>query len=172
MHTISVFIDASNLHHAQKANGWRIQFQKLKTWLAKRGKIVGLYYFTPSPYFKETKAVEGYRKFKKMLILSGYTVIDRELKKIRSKDSNGKTVIKDKANLDAEMITYMLNTFSEYNEMICMGGDGDFASVLRIAQEKGKYITCISNRNNTAIEIQNIANEFIDLKTLKKELSQ
>jgi len=167
---ISVFIDGSNLHHAQMANGWKIRFSKLKQFLETKGVIKGLYYFTPTPPFYKTEIVRGYRKFKKMLILTGYQVIERELKEIKYKDKDGQIKTKPKANLDAEMLSYLLNTSKDYDELVIIAGDSDFVPVLKNIVLQGKIITCIANENNTSLEMRNTAHTFIDLGKLKKEL--
>jgi uncharacterized LabA/DUF88 family protein len=169
---VATFIDASNLHHAQKANGWSIDYKKLSIYLDSFGQKCGRYYFTPTPPSHDTKAMCGYKKFKKALIFMGYTVIDKELKEIKAKDTSGNIIIKKKADLDMEMGQWMDKVSKFYNIAIIMGGDCDFVTVIQQMVLDGKYIIVISNKNNTAIEVQNIAHEFIDLKTLKTQIER
>ena len=168
---VAVFIDGSNLHHAQKVNGWRIRFEKLKKYFMQFGELIGLYYFTPSPPFHQTEIVKKYRNFKKALIYLGYTVKDKELKEIKTVNKNGQVKILKKANLDPEMIWWMSKTSRDFDIAIIIAGDSDFAPILEDMITQGKYIIVIANQNNTALEIQNIAHKFIDLRNLKKDLS-
>jgi len=142
-----------------------IDFIKLKEYLETKGEIVGLYYFTPAPEYTETKKVKSYRLFKKFLISNGYTVIDKEIK-VRF-DSNKKNIEDKKGNLDIEMALYMLTTYIKYDELILIGGDSDFESIIDYLIKNGKLVRCISNTQNTAIEIRNISHYFENLSNLK-----
>ncbi len=165
---ISVFIDASNLHHCQKKNGWNIDYEKLKKYLSRRGEVVGLYYFTPSPHYEEKRQIENYRKFKVALISFGYTVIDKEIKIIRTRDKQTGEIVKErKGNLDGEIVLYMLTTYDQYDEIVFIGGDSDFEKILDYMVKNKKLVTCISNSRTTAQEIKNIAHEFIPLNTIR-----
>lgn len=165
---ISVFIDASNLFHCQKKNGWWIDFAKFRSYLDSIGEVVGLYYFVPSPTYDQQDKIEKHRKFKNALIDFGYTVIDKEMKKFKTFDKEtGETVVELKGNLDGEMVLYILTTYDRYDEMVFVGGDSDFEMVLDYMVKNKKLVTCISNSRSTAREIKNIVHKFISLDSIK-----
>lgn len=136
---VATFIDASNLHHAQKVNGWQIDYEKLAAYLDALGKSVGRYYFTPSPAYHDTRAVEGYRRFKKALIFMGYTVKDKELKEVKAKDpATGRIVIRPKADLDTEISDWMDKVYRDYHIAVVMGGDSDLVPAIERMVTDGK----------------------------------
>ena len=77
---VTVFIDGSNLFHAQRTNGWQIDFAKLAAYIDSYGECLGKYYFTPKPSYKNTSTLSNYLAFKRMLVAGGYTVKDKEVK--------------------------------------------------------------------------------------------
>lgn len=170
MKKISVFIDASNLFHCQLKNGWMLDFIKLKNYLETKGEIVGLYYFTPTPEYIETEKVKRFRNFKNFLIANGYTVIDKEVKLIPDIDDTGNKIFVRKGNLDGEIVLYMLTTYEDYDELIFIGGDSDFESVIDYLIKHKKLVRCISNSRNTSLEIKNISHYFENLSELKEIL--
>jgi uncharacterized LabA/DUF88 family protein len=159
---IGVFIDGSNIWHCQKENGWRIDYYKLKKYLAQRGKIVGLYYFTPK--------IKGYEKFKTTLDSMGYTVVYKPLKKIKTSRKGQKFTFKYKGNLDIEMAQYILTLSDKYDEIVFMSGDSDFECILETLKRQGKKISCICNKTSLSIEISNVCHTFINLTDLRKVL--
>lgn len=169
---ISVFIDAGNIHHAQRANGWRIKFVRLKEFFESAGEIVGLYYFTSTPNFENVEAVRGYRKFKKMLILTGYIVKEKELKNYRffNKEKQQWEEVA-KANMDVEMGQFMATCYKDYEVAVIMSGDVDFCTPVEKLLQEGKKIVIIANANNTALELRGLAHKFIDLRDLKDKLT-
>jgi len=167
---VTAFIDASNLFHAQKQNGWKIDFAKLAKYIDSHGECRGKYYFTPTPSVFNQTAMLGYQKFKKMLIANGFTVKDKEVKAIKARDATGQVVTKLKGNLDLEMGHWMTRVYPHYDTAIIMAGDGDYAPILEDMVLNGKYVIVVSNRSNTAIEVQNIAQKFVDLHSLKPHI--
>lgn len=166
---VTAFIDASNLFHAQKQNGWRIDFAKLGNYIDSHGECRGKYYFTPTPASHNQPAMGGYQKFKKMLIINGFTVKDKEVKEIKARDAQGNIITKLKGNLDLEMGHWMTRVYPHYDTAIIMAGDSDYAPIIEDMILNGKYVIIISNKNNTALEVQNLAQKFIDLNHIRKD---
>lgn len=167
--TVTAFIDGSNIFHAQRANGWQIDFAKLAAYIDSYGECLGKYYFTPRPSYKDITAINNYLAFKKMLITNGYTVKDKEVKEINTTDSYGRS-IKLKGNLDVEMSHWMMKVCQRYEISIILTGDSDYECTIESMVLNEKYVIIIGNKNNTALELRNIAQKFIDLNSLRDRL--
>jgi len=147
-----------------------VDFVKLKEYLKSKGEIVGLYYFTPAPEYTETEKVKQFRKFKNFLVANGYTVIDKEVKMQYIVNERGEKIIEKKGNLDGEIVLYMLTTYEDYDELVFVGGDSDFESVVDYLIKHKKLVRCISNSRNLSKEIRNISHYFENLSKLKPVL--
>lgn len=169
--SVTAFIDGSNLFHAQRVNGWQIDFAKLSTYIESYGECFGKYYFTPRPSYKNTVALTNYLTFKRMLIRNGYTVKDKEVKEIRIQDEEGH-VVKLKGNLDMEMGYWITKVYQEYNMALIFSGDSDYECIVESLVLNGKYVIVIGNKGNTASEMCNMAQKFIDLNSLKDQIGR
>ena len=167
--TVTAFIDGSNVFHAQRANRWQIDFAKLAAYIDSYGECLGKYYFTPRPSYKDAAAINNYLAFKKMLIANGYTVKDKEVKEINTKDNFGRAV-KLKGNLDVEMGYWMTKVYDGYEISIIITGDSDYECILESMVLNGKYVIVIGNKDNTSLELHNMAHKFIDLNSLRNQL--
>jgi len=160
---IAIFIDGRNLFYAQKEMGWQIDYRKLLEYFAQGNELIHAFYFTATPPFNDTRSLVAYRKFKKFLIHSGYTVVDKDTKLIQGRP---------KGNLDIEMTMYMITTVPHYDRVIFLSGDGDFVPVIDYLIKLGKLVTCVSLRRRTALELINICSEFIDIESLRDKVEK
>ena len=162
---IGVFIDGANLWHCQKRNSWRIDFYKLKKYLAKRGQIKGLYYFTPE--------ITHLKKFLNVLDKLGYIIIKKPLKKIKlGKRARIKTMkkFKTKGNLDMEMGLMMISNLNLYDEYIVITGDSDFEIIVEALKKNGKNVIVMSNKDSLSREMRKAGNFVIYFHKIKKEI--
>ncbi len=207
MEKVGLFVDGANMFYAQKDNGWDIDFKKVYEYFGKDKEVTVAYYFTGTPHYKETEQIGDYRGFKTFLVSTGYTVVEKEVKRIKHrvpKDVliNGekiKDIIKKekerqggipekieikkahvklykgeerKADLDVNITLSMTAERGHYERAIFFGGDGDFEPLLRFLRNNGKYIICVGRRESTALEIRNVAHEFIDLNDIRAEIEK
>jgi len=115
--------------------------------------------------YDENKQSE--RKFLDMLDIAGYILRTKAIKKIKAtKDSR-----KRKGNLDIELAFEMVEVLDSYDTAVLMSGDSDFAVPIDRIKKKGKRIIVMSTRGRVAKELLERA-KFIDLRKLKKEISQ
>ena len=85
MEKVALFVDGANMFYAQRDNGWYIDFKKIYEYFGKDKEVTVACYFTGTPHYKETEQIKEYRGFKAFLISTGYTVIEKEVKKIKHK---------------------------------------------------------------------------------------
>lgn len=160
---IAIFVDGSNMFYAQREQGWNIDYEKILQHFKSDKNLFGAYYF--ASYSTDTEKLNKYKKFKHFLIKSGYTVEDKALH--TTKDKKTGNIIR-KGNLDIELCFKMLTTYETWNEAILLGVDIDFIPVIRYLQQSSKVIKIVGNQNMTSTEMINTANNFIDLKDIKR----
>jgi len=132
-------------------------------------EIWGAYYFTGTPPFDNITEIKEYRTFRGALIHIGNFVIDKEAKVIVDRATGDRKL---KANLDVEITLNIMASMDSYDEMVFLGGDSDFAPLIKHLRESGKHVTCISRRQSTGLELINVSNKFIDLNEIRNEIEK
>lgn len=134
---IYAFIDSNNLYQGlltdlplRKYKGWRIDFEKFKTYLEKKYHVEKLFLFMG--YMKDNEKM--YDDLKNL----GYTLIFKPT--ISHTDTKGKTTVK--GNVDAELVLQAMIELPNYDKAIIVAGDGDYRCLIEYLDkiEKLKHI--------------------------------
>ncbi|MCG2693806.1 NYN domain-containing protein [Candidatus Parcubacteria bacterium] len=150
-----VFIDDSNLYHACKKNGWRVDLLKLKKLLEGLCNLQFINYYVGIPE-KNDSAYKGTEKFLNK-IKKSITIKAKKLKYIPAR----KSIIK-KADVDVEITLDVVRNVDDL-ELIIISGDSDFHELKNYTiKDKGKNIIFIAFRKNMAWELRNCWHLFID----------
>ena len=111
---------------------------------------------------RHIQRIKFYRKLKKF----GYTL---KLKPTKIYKDGDRTI--KKANCDVDLTFDLMRYMSQYQELVILSGDGDFAVVLKYLRNKGKKIYILSRGERTAKEIRRLAGgKFIDFVRLRPKL--
>lgn len=154
---IAVFIDAANILYSQRTLGWKIDYQKLKSFIEAKTEIYGVFYYTG-----KVGTLEKQEKFFKKLKKIGFTVVSKEVKFIKI----NKNKVIPKGNLDIELALDAFRLNGEYDTLLLFSGDSDFAYLLDLLKEQKKRVIVVSTRGHVSIELLERA-KFIDLRKLK-----
>lgn len=187
-----VFIDAANLFYGgEKSLGWKIDYRKLLAYLKRKYRARKVFYYggvetqgftysvlsgqpidldallaflqkkhAPVPYVQRVKF---YRK----LASFGYVLKLKPVKLFREPDGS----VKKKANCDVDMTFDLMRLIDEYESLVVLSGDGDFAVVLHYLKRVGKTVKIFARGERTAREIRQLAgSDFRDFSRLRKEL--
>lgn len=166
---VAIFVDGANMFYAQRDNGWHIDYEKVYKYFTEGKQIWGAYYFTGTPPYDNISEIREYRKFKGALIHIGYYVVDKEAKIIEDRVTGERKL---KANLDVEITLNIMASIGSYDELVFLGGDSDFAPLIKHLRESGKHVTCVGRRQSTALELINVSNRFIDLNEIREEIEK
>lgn len=158
---VFVFIDAANILYSQKTLGWRVDYQKLKKYLARECDLKSIFFYTG-----RVGSLAKQNKFLQKLSKLGYKVYSKEVKFI--KVAKDKSV--PKGNLDVELAVDMVTRYDEYETAVLFSGDGDFAYAVDYIKKKGKRIIVVSTRGHIARELLKRA-KYLDLRKLKNEIT-
>jgi uncharacterized LabA/DUF88 family protein len=166
---VAIFVDGANMFYAQKANGWHIDFRKVRDYFSVNREIYGAFYFTATPPVDDLQAVRKYRSFRGFLISNDWTVIDKEVKVIVDKATGQRKL---KGNLDIEVVFRMLTSAEGWDIGYLLGGDSDYLPILEHLANLGKKIIVVARRETTAVELINVAHQFIDLNAIRGRIER
>jgi uncharacterized LabA/DUF88 family protein len=166
---VGLFVDGANAFYMQKAQGWWIDFAKFRRHFGEQqGKeITECFYFTGMPPFWEKDRVSSQRAFCNWLTRLGYTVIQKELKVVARDDQGRET---RKANLDTEITLHVVQSLPQWDEMVLLEGDGDFAPLAMQVRANQKRVVCVSSRRFLARELLNAATHVVDLDSIRSQI--
>jgi uncharacterized LabA/DUF88 family protein len=164
MARLGIFVDAENIFYAQKQDlKWFIDWKKLLDHLSEGHQVVDRQFFTIKPKFNDPRKYENRRKFVQFLMHIGFSVREKEPKFI----STGNGTILQKSNIDIEIVMAILASQKNWDEIVFVGGDSDFAPLLQHLKDSGKTVIVVSTKETGSFEVRNVANKYIDLENLK-----
>jgi hypothetical protein len=125
------YIDNTNLYKGFEAEGYRVDYTKLRTYLTERHAVKTAYIFIGFVAGKE----DLYRELQEQ----GYTLIFKPT--VPSKDGT-------KGNCDGELILHATSDFYEekYEKAVIVTSDGDFACLVKFLLERDALDSVLSPR--------------------------
>lgn len=157
---VYVFIDAANIFYSQKTLKWRISYAKLMEYFKKECDLGKCFVYTA---FNDKN--EGQRRFIKMLKKTGYIVRTKPVKRIRI----AKGIYEWKGSLDIELSLDVLDTMKDFDTLVLLSGDSDFAPVLKRVKKHKKRVIVMSSKKHVSKELLELA-KYVNLKKLKSEI--
>jgi uncharacterized LabA/DUF88 family protein len=128
---VFIFVDAANILYSQQTLHWRVDYKKLKEYLKKECDLRAAYFYTG-----RVGANHKQNSFIEKLEQLGYIVKAKEVKRIKvSKNS-----YEWKGNLDVEIAIDVLGNINNFDTLILMSGDGDFAPLLDAVKAQHKRV--------------------------------
>lgn len=155
---VYVFIDAANILYSQQTLGWRVDYEKLKKYFEKECDLKSIYFYTGrvGENDKQNSFIKKLEKF-------GYIVKAKEVKRIRiSKDT-----YEWKGNLDVELTIDVLANLANFDTLILMSGDSDFAALLDTVKTHGKRVLVMSTKGHVSKELLDRA-KYVNLRRIKE----
>lgn len=159
---LAVFIDAANLELSAKDRGWKVDYKKLHKWLNEFGTVKYLGFFTVR--FGNDK----HDAFLTVLKKTGYDLITKPLKVIRDKNKGHFR----KANFDVEIAVEVMRRIKEFDTLILFSGDSDFDYLLKEVRAQRKKTIVVSMKYHIAKELMERADQYIDLRKIKKRIER
>lgn len=160
---LALFIDGSNLYSAARALGFDIDYKKLLTEFASRGKLVRAFYYTA---LMENEEYSPIRPLVDWLDYNGYSLITKPAKEYT--DSAGRRKIK--GNMDIELAVDAMEIAPYIDHLVIFSGDGDFRSLVEALQRKGKRVSVVSTIRSQppmiADELRRQVDNFIEMDDL------
>lgn len=130
----NAYIDSTNLYKGCEAEGFHIDYKKLRKYLEERHAVKTAYMFMG--YLPGNE--EMYKQFQEY----GYTLV------FKPTIPNGKEV---KGNCDAELVLQAMSDFYEdkFEKAVLVTSDGDFACLVKFLLQRDKFDHLLSPRHKT-----------------------
>lgn len=157
---VFVFVDAANILYSQQTLCWRVDYEKLKKYFESECDLRTIYFYTG-------RVGENHKQnfFIQKLERMGYIVKTKEVKRIKVSKSSYEW----KGNLDVELTIDVLGNISNFDTLILMSGDSDFAPLLDAVKAQYKRVLAMSTKGHVAKELLDRA-KYINLKKLKNQI--
>jgi len=164
---IALFIDGANLHPAAHALGFDIDYRRLLALFRESGQLLRALYYTT---LIEQPEGSSLRPLLDWLEYNGFTVITKNVKAFA--DLSGRRKVN--GNMHIELAIDALRLASTLDHIVLFSGDGDFRSLVESLQRMGKRVSVVSTLDPPMIadELRRQADQFIDLSTLKPNISR
>ncbi|ABK44385.1 protein of unknown function DUF88 [Magnetococcus marinus MC-1] len=167
---VMVFIDGSNLYAAIRSLGFDFDYKKLLRYFRSQANLIRAYYFTALGDDQEYSPI---RPLVDWLAYNGYAVVTKPIKEYVDPVTGHK---RTKGNMDIEIAVDMMKLAPYYDHAVLFSGDGDFRSVVEVAQGQGKVVTVVSSLMTQppmiADELRRQADYFIELNRIKEHLQR
>ena len=160
---VYVFIDAANIFYTQRTLGWRISYEKLKQYFKDECKetLGNIFVYTATDSERPQQ-----NKFLDMLEINGYIVRTKEVKRIRVT----KGVYEWKGDFDVELTMDAMDNIQEFDTVVLLSGDSDFAPIINRMKEIGKKVIVMSSKNHVSRELIKLSDKYINLKKLRDKI--
>ena len=166
---LALFIDGSNLYSAARSLGFDIDYKKLLTVFAGKGRLMRAFYYTA---LIDEQDYSPIRPLVDWLDYNGYTMVTKPAKEFT--DATGRRKIK--GNMDIELAIDMLEMADKLEHIVLFSGDGDFRRLVEAVQRRGVRVSVVSTtRSNppmVADELRRQADNFIELQDLVGEIGR
>jgi uncharacterized LabA/DUF88 family protein len=170
MQRVGLFVDGSNMFYAQRDNRWHIDWRLVFHFFMDNKEKAAAYYFTATPSAGDAERVTKYRRFKTALQSMGYSVVDKEVRLIKSADSD--VPVRIKGNLDIELVFRLLTEASTYDEVVLMGCDSDYIPIITHLRAISKVVTVVGRRGSISNDLINVANKYVELETIRDRIEK
>ncbi|GAB4368841.1 MAG: NYN domain-containing protein [Elainellaceae cyanobacterium] len=155
----AIFIDGSNLFYAALQLGIEIDYTKLLACLSANTRLLRAFFYTGADRTNEKQ--QGFLLWMRR---NGYRVITKDL--VQLPDGS------KKANLDVEIAVDMMKLAKHFDTAVLVSGDGDLAYAVNAIAYQGVRIKVVSLRSMTSDSLINVADQYVDLETVKTEIQK
>jgi uncharacterized LabA/DUF88 family protein len=171
---VYAFIDSQNLNVTVQKHGWKLDWKKLRTYLAEKHGVTKAFMFIGY--------VPEFEDMYQQLHESGYLIVLKptfDMTRPRPEapeHQEGKPDKEEdkkptKGNVDADLVLWAMKELPNYSKAIIASGDGDFYSLVEYLQEQGKLHKVMTPSGNYS-GLYNKYDEYIErLDQSKRELA-
>jgi len=153
---VGVFCDDSNLYHAFKKYGWRVDFEKFKRFLGRYCNLQFINYYIAIPD-KSDDVFRGSESF--LLKIGPFVILKKKL--LKYVPVAGKFM--KKADVDVEIVLDVVRNIDNIDVVIIMSGDSDLLEIKNyVVKDKGKNIIFWAYEKNMAWELKYCWHLYLD----------
>ena len=161
---LAIFIDGANLYATARALNFDIDYRRLLSMFAKKGRLIRAFYYTT---MFEDQEYSPLRPLVDWLDDNGFTMVTKPAKEFT--DSQGRRKVK--GNMDIELAVDAMEIAPHVDHIVIFSGDGDFRPLVAALQRKGVRVSVVSTIRSQppmiADDLRRQADNFIELDELK-----
>lgn len=157
---VYVFIDAANILYSQQTLRWKVDYKKLSEYLKTDCDLQEIYFYTGKvgDNHKQTLFLKKLEKF-------GFKIRSKEVKRIKI----SRNTYEWKGNLDVELAIDVMGNINNFDTLILMSGDSDFAPLIDSVKSAGKRVVVMSTKGHISKELIERA-KYVNLKKIKDKI--
>ncbi len=150
------YIDGANLDKALGDLGWKLNYKRFRVWLKDKFNITRAYIFLG--------LISKHKNLYTKLQEAGFTLIFKET----TYDGDGKV----KGNCDTDLVLKATVDYFEknFNKVILVSSDGDYACLVQFLKERGVFHSIISPGNKCSFLLRKLNISIVYLDTQKERL--
>ena len=153
---VALFVDTQNLYYgARDHHAGAVDYQRLLQ-AAARGRRLA----HATAYVVEREGDNTAYGFFTKLTSLGYRVKRRKVRVHRQTD-DGRPLLE--GDWDMGIAADLVRAFDQADVLALASGDGDFAPLLELAQERGKRVEVLAFRESTGQALQDLADRYVNL---------
>ena len=153
---IGIFVDDSNIYHAYQKYKWRMDFNKLKSFLNEYGKVCFINYYVAIPGENDAN-YSGTITFLNKID----NTVNIKRKKLKYILINGG--VHKKGDVDIEIALDVVRNIDILDVIIIVTGDSDYLELKKyVVNEKGKEIIFMGYEENMAWELRKCKHIYIN----------
>lgn len=156
---VIVCVDSANVAIGLRNYGLSLDYKEFIKHIKKLSKKVSLYYYGPK--FDN----DLHQRFLTFLKKLGFKLRTKEVKVINDKGTEHR-----KANFDVKLTIDVVDLQQQYDTLLLLSGDSDFADLIAYLHKKGKTVYVLSSRGNIAKELIDESDGYIVLSEWKEIL--
>lgn len=153
------YIDGANLHKGVESLGWKLDYQRFRSWIRQKFDVTDAYLFIGLM----SKHADLYTSLQS----AGYALVFKEI----VYDGSGKA----KGNCDADLVLQGTRDCYEHHptRVLLVSSDGDYAPLVRFWQEKKVYCLIVSPApvEKCSILLKRTGTPIVYLEDMKHKLS-
>lgn len=139
---VYAFIDSQNLNVSTQKDGWKMNWQKFREFLASEYGVTTAFMFIGY--------VPEFEPMYEQLHKQGFAVVLKQTfdmtKPVPDDIKNGEDPEKMhiKGNVDAELVLWAMKELPNYSKAVIVSGDGDFFCLVEYLQQRGKLLKLLT----------------------------
>ncbi len=154
---VYAFIDSQNLNLGTRANKWKLDYKKFRTYLKTKYNVEKAFLFIG--FIAENQSL--YTNLQEM----GYLLVFKNVMQIMK---DGKKTFK--GNVDAELVLHAMTELKNYDKAVIVSGDGDFYCLIEYLDNEKKLGKIIVPNFVYSSLLKKYASKILMLGSVKNKL--
>ncbi len=161
---VQVFIDGQNMHGTLRSIGRKLDWKAFLDYFETETRLIRMNYITA---IRSQQANDTFNRVLKFLDSNGYTMVTKPVRDHIDDAGN----IRVRGTMTGEMTVAMTRAARNGTDHIFLfSGDSELCAAVQECKEEGARVTVVSTQNVISEDLFVLADDFIAIENLPKEL--